>query len=424
MEESNELSLSELCTICHINPPKYKCPRCLTSTCSLPCVKRHKIWSQCSGVRDPAAYLKRKELSTPSAFDKDFNFISGIERFVERAERGAERRGVELRRDEVQDAGEEGGEGGRRKKRVRKEPVKGEVALMRGLEQARVMVIRAPRGMSRAKMNLTGWNKKWKCLSWTVEWVVVEGAERRRGISKCLETTGVRDAFERSSFAKGMGGRDDRDKEKGKGKEKEKGECAGDMLPPPPPQPQPSIITIRNEFMPADSQDERARSPTALSHTLSPEPEPKSVSASTSTPAPQPNPESTPEPEQKHTHTFYLHRPHTPSRLPVLIPIPHPSTTTITDALRERVVLEFPTFYVLPWTPDALPKNRFVLEEVYLRENAGKEDGEVEGEGGSEVDAEGESEADEDVLLDSVDQGKVLEVLYKDLEAGGGGVNG
>ncbi|KAK2812906.1 hypothetical protein FQN50_000927 [Emmonsiellopsis sp. PD_5] len=416
MEESNELSLSQLCTICHINPPKYKCPRCLTPTCSLPCSKRHKIWSQCSGVRDPAAYLKRKELATPSAFDRDFNFISGIERFVERAERGAERRGVELRRDEV--GGGDDGEGDRRRKRVRKEqPVKGEVALMRGLETARVMVIRAPRGMSRAKMNLTGWNKKWRCLSWTVEWVVVDdGGEGRRGISKCLETTRVREAFERSSLAKGMGGGNDM----GRGKGRETGEGGGDMLPPPPPppQPQPSTITIQNEPTPADSRDERARSPTALSHTLSPEPEPKPT---TTQPNPQP---SASEPDQKHTHTFYLHRPQTPSHLPVLIPIPHPSTTTLTHALRERAVLEFPTFYVLPWTPDALPADRFVLEDVYLRDNVGKEDGEVEGEveGGSEVDAEGESEVGEDVDLGGVDQGKVLEVLYRDLE--GGGVHG
>lgn len=88
--------LSDLCTICHIQPPKYRCPRCSTRTCSLPCSRRHKLWSQCSGVRDPAAYLKRSELATESAFDRDFNFITGIERTLERAERDAENRGISV----------------------------------------------------------------------------------------------------------------------------------------------------------------------------------------------------------------------------------------------------------------------------------------------------------------------------------------
>lgn len=93
---SGDTLLSDLCTICHINPPKYRCPRCSTRTCSLPCSRRHKLWSQCSGVRDPAAYLKRSELATESAFDRDFNFITKIERSLERAEREAEVRGIPL----------------------------------------------------------------------------------------------------------------------------------------------------------------------------------------------------------------------------------------------------------------------------------------------------------------------------------------
>ncbi|KMU87162.1 hypothetical protein CIHG_05103 [Coccidioides immitis H538.4] len=127
-------SLSELCTICHTNLPKYTCPRCSTRTCSLPCSKRHKLWSQCSGVRDPAAYLKRKELATPAAFDKDFNFITGIERCLERADRDAENRGIMLEDEERS-----------KKKRRTGEYTKGE-ALLRRIEESGVDVIRAPKG--------------------------------------------------------------------------------------------------------------------------------------------------------------------------------------------------------------------------------------------------------------------------------------
>jgi len=63
---------------------------------------------------------------------------------------------------------------------------------------------------------------------------------------------------------------------------------------------------------------------------------------------------------------FYLHRPQTRSKWPVLIPL-SPSQT-LTDALRGRLVLEYPTLYVLPQGPSELPKDQFISEDEYLRE--------------------------------------------------------
>lgn len=63
--------------------PKYKCPRCSTRTCSLKCSKLHKERAQCSGVRDPTAYIKRSQLTTPAGFDHDFNFLSRLEREIQ-----------------------------------------------------------------------------------------------------------------------------------------------------------------------------------------------------------------------------------------------------------------------------------------------------------------------------------------------------
>lgn len=154
----------------HINPPKYRCPRCSTRTCSLPCTRRHKLWSQCSGVRDPAAYLKRSELATPSAFDRDFNFISGIERSLERAERDAENRGIELGQAAAESADAGGGEQaastgtgavtGQKRKHPGGGLVKGEAGFLRGAEASGVRVVRAPRGMSRNKANGSRWHPK------------------------------------------------------------------------------------------------------------------------------------------------------------------------------------------------------------------------------------------------------------------------
>lgn len=134
-----------------MNVPKYRCPGCSSRTCSLSCSKRHKLWSQCSGVRDPAAYLKKKELTTPAAFDKDFNFITGIERSLERADRDAEHRGLCL---DLPD----GNSHGNRKRR--NELAKGEIPLQKGIEKSGVKVIKAPKGMTRSKQNQSHWNRK------------------------------------------------------------------------------------------------------------------------------------------------------------------------------------------------------------------------------------------------------------------------
>ncbi|PGH18434.1 hypothetical protein AJ79_00503 [Helicocarpus griseus UAMH5409] len=428
MSKSKELSLSELCTICRINEPKYKCPRCATPTCSLPCSKRHKLWSQCSGVRDPAAYLKRKELATPVAFDKDFNFISGIERHVERAEREAENRGIELAKEDFDD-----GDGQRKRRRT--EPAKkGEVGLLRGIESAGVRVVRAPKGMSRGRQNLSYWHKKHKCLSWTIEWVMVDGDNTQKAINKCLETTSVTTAFARTSLAK-----DEEEEYKATAPPTKKQTLDSEIMPPPPSSSTPIYNTSAPEM-----HDETGRCETPLSHTLSPEPIPKPTpnqdpdnsgepenenenEATISTPAvdtdskcnnsaTDSNPDSKTSSQQK--HHFYLHRPQTRSRVPVLIPLE--GSVTITDALRNRTVLEFPTFYVLPCAPGELSGERFMLEEVYLKENGADDDLEID-KGGEEDSAKGdeEGEVDDDDVLPGVDQKKVLEVLYKDLQGEG-----
>ncbi len=132
----------------HTNPPKYRCPRCSTQTCSLPCTKRHKLWAQCSGIRDPAAYVKRSDLATPSGIDRDFNFLTGIEREIEGSERDAERRGVQLTDETSNGRGHRAG------------PEKGEVNVQKAIEKTGVIIDRAPKGMGRSKANRTHWHKK------------------------------------------------------------------------------------------------------------------------------------------------------------------------------------------------------------------------------------------------------------------------
>jgi len=120
----------------NINEPKYKCPGCSARTCSLPCVKRHKLRADCTGKRDPTKFMKKSELATPAGIDHDYNFLSGIERDLEKADKSVAERGLavglnaRLKGDQSQ-------------------------KLDWQFSAAGVKVIRAPKGMSRAKENKT-----------------------------------------------------------------------------------------------------------------------------------------------------------------------------------------------------------------------------------------------------------------------------
>jgi len=81
--------------------------------------------------------------------DQDFNFITGIERRLERAEVDAEGRGIELtaRRIGVHNGAHQYS--------------KGEAALMKAVERTGAIVDRAPKGMSRNRVNRTRWLQKY-----------------------------------------------------------------------------------------------------------------------------------------------------------------------------------------------------------------------------------------------------------------------
>ena len=48
-DEKIHEKIEERCCVCFQRKPRYKCPACLRRTCSLPCVKQHKIDFNCSG---------------------------------------------------------------------------------------------------------------------------------------------------------------------------------------------------------------------------------------------------------------------------------------------------------------------------------------------------------------------------------------
>ncbi|XP_073449705.1 box C/D snoRNA protein 1 isoform X2 [Aquarana catesbeiana] len=56
LQPKRKISLCS-CETCGSAEAKYKCPRCMKYSCSLPCVKKHKVESACNGVRDKTAFV-------------------------------------------------------------------------------------------------------------------------------------------------------------------------------------------------------------------------------------------------------------------------------------------------------------------------------------------------------------------------------
>ncbi|KAL2070088.1 hypothetical protein VTL71DRAFT_14768 [Oculimacula yallundae] len=341
--------LSSLCTICHIEPPIYTCPRCTLQTCSLNCSKRHKIRSMCNGVRDPTAFLPISDVASPWGLDHDYNFLHGIETSVQRSEKVLIEDLELVSKDELERArsGESVGEFARRTGRKEKElPM--EACIDKALKMGNVRVIKAPRGMRRNKENTTSWIKNSRCINWQVEWIREDGrrslyrAQGNKPIGEfyeaMIEEERVLNLSEEERREMKRGGKRRRaDNSKGKLAKKARVEKeALDLTTTPLLQdPETGAWNMGPVF-------------SALEEVIS------DPSHSISMPPPK-----------IRNYKLYLHRPLTPASFPkVLAPIS--PNKPLMEQLRKRDVLEFPTIHVLPSSTETLPEG-FMLEEDFLK---------------------------------------------------------
>ncbi|KAF2790210.1 hypothetical protein K505DRAFT_83559 [Melanomma pulvis-pyrius CBS 109.77] len=387
----DETLLSSLCSICNTTKSKYRCPGCAARTCSLPCYKRHQQRALCTGKRDPTKYVKKSQLATPAGIDHDFNFITGIERKLEKAERDVNERGLGAA-SEVRD-------------RPRKGQLKGQLS-DRDFEAAGVKVIRAPKGLSRQRDNKTHRSGRGN-IKWTVEWI---REDKTRLLTDCtsavpiyevqpfptakkrkkppnhlptIESARSQDAptlppakIRRVDFIAGH----------------EKPEPTTPRRPSPVPEPVPDVSTA---FAREPNSDVKVANNSRSSLHLN-----------------GPDPESLP-PE----YNFFLLRPQTSSSRLVLVPIS--TSATLGQCLRGRTVLEFPTIYAFPDSIAQLPEE-FMLEEEYM---------EQEGEEQKEFDdllkhahpeilralQEDNGDNGDEKAGDQLDSKKILDVLNQDL---------
>lgn len=295
-------SLTELCSICFTNIPIYTCPRCNCHTCSLACVKIHKKRAACSGIRNPASYLKSSELATPASIDQDYNFITKVQRDIEKAEDDIVERGVKLIPT-------------RNGKNAHASKPKLEIEY----EACGVTVIKAPIGLSRSKQNKTHWDNRHKCIMWTVEWVLQND---QRVLANVQGGRIVLDAFTNAVGKKRMQ----------KKRKLERDPQEQDARPS-------NQATKWEEHVVRQSAAEKPVEEEQQGDTADPVEDKESEEISRLQDGVQ---TSAVDKIASQMH-FYLHRPRTSSKWTCLIPI-SPSAS-ISDILRNRTILEYPTIY-------------------------------------------------------------------------------
>ena len=139
----------------------------------------------------------------------------------------------------------------------------------------------------------------------------------------------------------------------------------------------------------------------------------RTTQSSASIPPSSPDPPVTKQ-EPSSNFNFYLHHPSLPSRHPVLIPLP--PDARLATSLTNRLVLEFPTIFVLHGQPDGKSPEGFVSEEDFFASAKKELVEEIAGEGTQIEGLNGDGDDGKKGLEDvEVDEGSLLEVLGKDL---------
>lgn len=259
------------------------------------------------------------------------------------------------------------------------------------VEERGIRLIKAPQGLSRSKQNKSHWAGQHKCLMWTTEWLYFDGEKRIHNVTE-LRTVGEAfvNIFGKNTIRK-------------KRKRSDAQSTAAPVLP----------AEAHNEHTPTDAVQGSATSEAkdeglqAESKDDNPAEDGQGVvkSAVTSDNAAAQVPEVSQLCQDLH---FYLLKPNTVSKHKCLIPVS--PTSTLQDVLRDKTILEFPTFYIRQEAPENLPEP-FITEEKYDQVY------------GSEVTANLPTYAPPDNLdetekvssLPNIDEKTVLEVLQKDL---------
>lgn len=202
LHKLNKFQMSkEVCSICIEKDAKYTCPACNTKTCSVECVKRHKLRLECSGEVDPTKFVPNKDLSSsPALVNRDYNYLLNFERKVSlgKADIKTNARNIFKRNFAASNPN--------KRPKPNPETVDPRIDQVNrvfpndpqiSIKRENTLIIHLPSGMSRASQNKSGFDKKAESYIWTVEWLPVDssGNARKSFISfRLKEGTILRDS--------------------------------------------------------------------------------------------------------------------------------------------------------------------------------------------------------------------------------------
>jgi hypothetical protein len=134
----------EPCGSCGAATSRYCCPRCQHRSCSLVCLKQHKVDAKCSGQRDRCDFIPIQNFTTDDLV-KDYRFLEE----VAREDDGAARR--------------------LREAPSTKQTKWGKTMMAQAKQRSIQLRLMAP-GMKRRRENTSAFNKKQSAMMWRVEW--------------------------------------------------------------------------------------------------------------------------------------------------------------------------------------------------------------------------------------------------------------
>lgn len=319
--------------------------------------------------------MKKNDLATPAGVDRDYNYLKAVERTIEDADKVTAERGIGV---EVSTWGRAASS---RQSNSR---------LDRYLERNSITRERAPAGMSRQKTNRTRMTNAGN-VHWTVEWV--DGDGKRRIKDDCVEPASIEDLYA-AIHAEKMKAERRHLEESRFGQAKKRGLKRKREQNLKDSQRKLDAISTRNEneslhnlvmAQASTMADEATPTQKSANHNVtaaedestiddieqqqgdeitSAVSEPSNSAASTMETETQTARSLTSGAEASNNPVqyFYLLKPGTASPTRVLIPL-RPGAT-LTEALRNHTVLEYPTIYVLPDSPASL-QSEFMLETDY-----------------------------------------------------------
>ncbi|PRQ20640.1 putative Zinc finger, HIT-type [Rosa chinensis] len=170
--EAKTKAKAMLCEECKAKESKYKCPGCSIRSCSLPCVKGHKIRTSCTGKRSQTHFVPISQMDD-NLLLSDYNLLEEVKRVADSAQR-------------------------LRNKLCRYNSFRLPFYLksLRGAAfSRRTKLLFLPTGMSKRDKNQTRYDTRKKCITWTIEWrfhstdvvLIDHGVNENRNLSSVLE---------------------------------------------------------------------------------------------------------------------------------------------------------------------------------------------------------------------------------------------